>query len=304
MKNGTKRTSDLSVLYVESDATLQKEISIHLKKIFSKVYQAFDALEGLNQCKKNKPDIVLTDLNLSKKNAFEMIVDMQDLDSKISIIVLSDKNSDFELLETLDLGIIALLQKPLQLSNLNRALQKVILLKPNKIVPVKVAAPKPIPKPKPITKPMVLKPIQTKKVVQKPVRLEPVVTKIIEKKPIKKVPIKKEEIKTIPSKEVAPKAKPIKKTPIPVDPIIELEEKCNKIITSAIEYNLSVTCINSYKGLIISNNGEIVKFENKLLTLQVTKTQLFSTMHEKKIVLCIKNQYILAILSRVDKKKQ
>ena len=67
MKNGTKRTSDLSVLYIESDLSLQKEISMHLKKIFSKVYQAFDGIDGLNQYKKNKPDIVLTDLNLSKK---------------------------------------------------------------------------------------------------------------------------------------------------------------------------------------------------------------------------------------------
>jgi len=97
MKNGTKRISDLSVLYVESDFTLQQKISLHLKKIFSKVYQAFDGLEGLNLSKKNKPDIIITDLNLSKKNAFEMIVDIQDLDPKVSIIVLSNKNSDFEL---------------------------------------------------------------------------------------------------------------------------------------------------------------------------------------------------------------
>jgi len=293
MKNGTKRISDLSVLYVESDFTLQQKISLHLKKIFSKVYQAFDGLEGLNLSKKNKPDIIITDLNLSKKNAFEMIVDIQDLDPKVSIIVLSNKNSDFELLETLDLGIIALLQKPLHLSNLNRALQKVILLKPNKIIPPKVI----LPKPKPITKPIVLKPIQTKKIVQQPIRIEPVITKQIQKKPIKK-----ESIKIEPTKEEIITVKPVKKKPIKIDPLIELEEKCNKIITSAIEYKLDVTCINNYKGLVISNNGEIIKFANKLLTLQVTKTQLFSIIHEKKIVLCIKNQYILAMLSRVDKK--
>jgi len=298
MKNGTKRTSDLSVLYVESDTTLQKEISIHLRKIFSKVYQAFDGLDGLNQCKKNKPDIVLTDLNLSKKNAFEMIVDMQDLDSIISIIVLSDKNDDFELLETLDLGIIALLQKPLHLSNLNRALQKVILLKPNKIIPPKIIPPKP----KPILKPIALNPIQTKKIVQQPIRIEPVVTKQIQKKPIKKEVVKEKPIPIKPTVKEKTTVKPVKLKSIKVDPLIELEDKCNKIITSAIEYKLNVTCVNNYKGLIISNNGEIVKFENKLITAQVTKTQLFSIIHEKKIVLCIKNQYILAMLSRVDKK--
>lgn len=303
MKNGTKRTSDLSVLYVENDTTLQKEISTHLKKIFSKVYQAFDGLEGLILSKKNKPDIVLTDLNLSKKNAFEMIVDIQDFDSKVSIIVLSDKNDDFELLETLDLGIVALFQKPLNLTNLNRALQKVILLKPNKIIPPKVIQSKPIQIPKAMPKPVVLNPIQTKKIVQQPIRIEPIVRKEIQKKHIKKEVVKDKSTPIKPTiKEKPVKVNPIKKKPIKVKTVDPDYTQCNEIISSAVENKLDISCINSYKGLIISNTGEIIKFDDKLITVKVTKTQLFSIIHEKKIVLGIRNQYILAKLLRVDKK--
>lgn len=285
MKNETKRTSDLSILYVESDIRLQQEISIHLKKIFSKVYQSFNGLDAIRQYTKNKPDIVLTDLNISNKNGFEMIVDMQDLDSKVSIIVLSKKNDDFELLETLDLGIIALLQKPLNLTNLNRALQKVILLKPNKIIPPKVIPSKPILKPK--TKPIVLTPIQTKKVVQQPIKIKPVITKPIPIIPIIKEPIKK---------------KPTKNKPVTVVQKEIVNTQCNDIITSAITDALSVECVNSFKGLIIGNNGEIIKLKNNLFTLQVSKVQLFSIIYEKQIIIGIKDKYILAKLFRVDKK--
>ncbi len=292
MKNGTKRTSDLSILYVESDLSLQKEITLHLKKIFSKVFQAFDGITGLSEYKKIKPDIVLTDLNLSNKNAFEMIVDMQDLDSKVSIIVLSNKNDDFELLETLDLGIIALLQKPLHLTNLNRALQKVILLKPNKITPPKVVPPKP-------------KEVKRKVIRPEPIKRKPItplsLKKLPEIKPVKKEPIPVKPIKIQPIKEEPAKIKPSKPQPLKVVPIIDYTQ-CNEIIASALEDKLNVTCVNNYKGLIISNNAEIITFDNKLFTLQVTKTQLFSIVHEKQIILAIRNQYILAKLFRVDKK--
>lgn len=304
MKTTTKRTSNLSILYIESDLSLQKEVSLHLKKIFSNIYQAFNGIEGLSHYKKYKPDIVLTDLNLFKKNAFEMIVDIQDLDAKVSIIVLSNKNDDYELLETLDLGIIALLQKPLQLSNLNRALQKVILLKPNKIKAPKIVAPKPIK----VTS------IQAAQVKSKPIKIEPAKIQVIKPRPIKIEPakskpnqvkteaIKSNVIKNEPTKVESTKNKLVKSEPIKIKPIEVDYTKCNKMIIGAVQDKLSVKCVNNYKGLIISNNADIIKFDNNLFTLQVSKTQLFSVVHEKQIIIAIKNQYILAKLARVDKK--
>jgi DNA-binding response OmpR family regulator len=172
----TKRTSDLSILYIESDLSLQNAISLHLKKIFSKVYQAFNGIEGLSEYKKNKPDIVLTDLNLLNMNSFKMIVEIQEICGDVSLIILSNRNSDFELLETIDLGVIALLKKPLHLTNLNRALQKIIVLKPNKIELVKKEPIK--------VKPLIVKHEKPKPIKIEPVKIEPPIIKTIKLEPI------------------------------------------------------------------------------------------------------------------------
>ena len=286
MKNETKRTSDLSILYVESDLSLQKNICLHLKKIFPKVYQAFDGIDGLSEFKKNKPDIVLTDLNLSKKNAFEMIVDIQDLDSKTSIIILSNKNDDFELLETLDLGIIALLKKPLNMSNLNRALQKVILLKPNKVKP----------------KPTKIEPIKPKPERIRPIKIEPIKIKPVKIELVKTEPVKIKPIISKPTKVEPVKEKLIQNKPLKIEPTKTNSELCKTIIARALKDKTNLMCVNTYNGLVIKNEGKIIKFDNNLFTLQVTKAQLFSIVHEKHIIISIENKHILAKLFTVDKK--
>ena len=304
MRNETKRTSDLSILYIEGNSSLQQDVSVHLKKIFSKVYQAFNGDEGLVTFKKNKPDIVLTDLELTNTNSFEMIVNMQEIDPKVSIIVLSHKNSDFELLETLDLGIIALLPKPLRLSNLNRALQKIILLKPNKIKKPKV----PTVKTKAIQNKVVkTEPFKTKPIDKESIKIQTSRKKVVEEKTIptkvKKVePIKKKVVKPLVKKESEVVKKPtrVKQTPAKVKKPIDYTT-CDTVIQNAFKNKLNIHCINNYKGLVVSNDVTITKAETNSFSIQGTKTQLFAVAQEKKIILNIQDKHILAKLMRVNK---
>lgn len=126
-------TNNLSLLYVENNQQLQTKIYDYLEKSFMAFYQAYDGLDGLEQYKQHRPDIVITSLSLLKQNAFAMIVDIQQLNPDANIIVLSEKNDTFELLETIDLGISALLKKPLKLDKLTNALNQIILTKFNNI---------------------------------------------------------------------------------------------------------------------------------------------------------------------------
>ena len=309
MKNETKRTSHLSVLYIEGNSSLQQEISTHLKKIFSKVYQAFSGEEGLISYKKNKPDIVLTDLELTNTNSFEMIVNMQEIDPKVSIVVLSHKNGDFELLETLDLGIVALLAKPLRLSHLNRALQKIILLKPNKIQKPKKIVTK--------TKTVQNKAIKTEVVKTKPVKVETIdkeslkitstPNKIVQKKTITTKPKKVDAVtkkitKPLENKELNVKPKKIQQKPVQKKEVIDYTT-CNTIITNALKNKTNITCVNSYKGLVVSNAATLIKVDTNSFVLQGSKTQLFAVANEKKIILNIQDKHILAKLLRVNKIK-
>jgi len=282
-----KRKSTLSILYIEKDLKLQDEVSSHLKKIFSNVIQANDANEGLSQYKKNKPDIVLTDLDFTNINSFEMVVEMQDFNSEASIMVLSNRNDDFDLLETLDLGLEALIEKPLNFTILNKIFQSIILKKTKKSQTTKN------------------KPLESSNITE---AIKETTIKTKEKSIKKTISTSSEQIIVPKLKEKKVKPKVIQEEEkIVQEKVVDIPRvdysKCDKIILDAVNNQSDVLCINSYKGLIISNNSKIVEFKNGLFMLQVTKTQLFSIIHEKKVTLKIAEKYILAKLFRINKEK-
>ncbi len=307
-----KFKSDLSILYIDSDVLLQEKISSHLRKIFSTVYQAYSGVDGLEEYKKNKPDIVLTDLNLLNKNAFEMIIDIQELQADIPIIVLSYKNSDFTLLETLDIGLVALLEKPVNISNLNKALQKIISSKFNKVVRKQNSGTQITPKKLPIvqqktparkiqqilkkTKPEKLS-ITEQKPIQKKVlpKIKPQNIQTLAKKPesVQKVKKPQSSENTTQKKAEVTKSTNIVKKNIPLS--------CTTVLTSTLKSKSTVICINNYKGLVINNNGTLLKVSNNTLTIQITKTQLIAVLFEKQIIININQQYIQAKLIDIDK---
>jgi len=215
MENLTKLkhlTKELSILYIESDLELQSKLIQYFSKFFNKVYQAFDGREGLKIYNQNKPDIILTDLDLKKKNAFEMIVDIQDINPNVKIIVLSNKNEDYTLLETLDLGINKLLTKPLNISDLNHEIINIF--------------------------------------------------------------------ETHFNTNVCPQAQ--------------------TILQNLSTNNPKITCINNFKGLILNHECQLLEYKNDKLTLKVSKTQLFSILYEKKVILSIDSNYILGKLLDVN----
>lgn len=120
-------SSPLSVLYIEDNLDLQKKFSIHLDQFFAKVYQAYDALEGLEKYRRYKPEIIITDLTLSKQNSFAMIMEIQHINEDVHIIVLSQRDDNFILLESLDVHNLQLLEKPLDFPIFHKALMQVLL---------------------------------------------------------------------------------------------------------------------------------------------------------------------------------
>ena len=287
MKKTAKPISNLSILYIENNQILQDELSIHLNKIFSKVFQAYTAIEGLKKYQENKIDLVLTDLSLLNKNSFEMIVEMQEINPDIAIIVLSHKNSDFTLLETLDIGLVALLEKPLNITTLNKALQQVILK--NK--------PKPTPIKSPKTEPIKLKPTPIKPPKQEPIKPKPTPTK----------PPKQEPIKPKPTPTKPPKQEPIKPKPTPIkppkqEPIKPKVDSSFDILTQAKQRKLVINMIGNYKGLIINSNSELLTVSKNRFSLKVNKSQFTAALYEKQIIAKIDQHYIHAKLIDIDKK--
>ena len=114
--------NDKTILYIEKDENLQKNFGIYLKKTFKDFYQASDGLEGYNIYKKNKPDVILMDLSLDKKDAIELLADIQNEGYSGFIIVLSQYNENYSLLQSLDMGLSGVFLKPMSFSKLENNL--------------------------------------------------------------------------------------------------------------------------------------------------------------------------------------
>jgi len=210
-------SKELSIIYIEHDKQLQTQIGRVLDKIFLNVLHASNGLDGIIKYKKFKPDIVLTDLVLDKKNSVEMIVDILEYNPNAIIIVLSELNDDMMLLQSIDIGISEFIFKPFDIDKLVSTLLKII----------------------------------------------------------------------------------VKEKTIEIDPmcIYHLENIKN-------EKN-SLSFINSFKGIPIQNNGEIVSIQNNEISVKVQASQNISIGYEKQTIIYLKDidKYIqveLLVFSKID----
>jgi len=285
--------NDKSILYIDGDKVLQKNFSVYFQKTFKLFFQAFDAKEGLEVFKKNKPDIVITELDLDVIDAIEMLTDIKDIDEKVIIISLSKEDSEnYELLQNLDMGLNKILLKPVNFANLASTIID-ILPKPQK---KKITPKKTIPKPTTIIQP---KPTKTK--TTNTIKKDPIQTKPTKKEPVEKVekidlkkikPKEKSDLKKIDKKQVqAPQAKKQKTIESCMDDIKEL---CDEKTT--------VMVLNAYKGISIQNSAELISCDNKTLKAKVSIAQILSIKYENHAVFYIDKikKHILAELLSID----
>jgi len=101
------------VLLIEDEVNLQKTIGEVLRQEGFELIEAADGEAGINLAKSEKPDIVLVDLILPKKNGFEVIEELKrDPETEnIKIIVLTNLGSSADVEKALELGATTYLVK-------------------------------------------------------------------------------------------------------------------------------------------------------------------------------------------------
>lgn len=78
------------ILLIEDDLALARMYQVVLKKAGFQIDSALDGQEGLEKIKNGKPDLVLLDLILPKKDGFEILREVQsDSQIRVSIVCLS-----------------------------------------------------------------------------------------------------------------------------------------------------------------------------------------------------------------------
>lgn len=256
--------NDKTILYIEKDENLQKNFGIYLKKTFKDFYQASDGLEGYNIYKKNKPDVILMDLSLDKKDAIELLADIQNEGYSGFIIVLSEYNENYSLLQSLDMGLSGVFLKPMSFSQLANNL---IALLP-KVTQQKVI--------------LNAKPVIFDKEIQKPA---------VEKQ----IEVKSAKVETTTLKEL--KEKPLEEKPKKI-------KTCMEDIKDYCDAKEEFILVNAYKGITIQNKGECFHCDLESFELKTTVAQIVAANYEKHTILKLMNQkqHIYADVAKINLK--
>jgi len=94
------------ILIVEDDDFLLQMYSTKLELEGFKVFEAINGLQGLKVAQKEKPDLILLDLNLPELNGFEVLSQLkrEDNTKNIKVLVLTNYSQKEDIDRCLELG--------------------------------------------------------------------------------------------------------------------------------------------------------------------------------------------------------
>lgn len=107
--------SSMNILYVEDEIGIREQVFKLLKKLFHGVESAVDGVDALKKYKSKHYDIVITDLKMPKMGGTELCTNIISTNKEQHIIVTSAHKESDELLELINLGIIAFITKPMDI---------------------------------------------------------------------------------------------------------------------------------------------------------------------------------------------
>ena len=110
------------LLYVEDEDSVRKYAMSYFNKIFDQVFEAPNALCAIDIFKKEKPQIIITDIKMDNISGIELIKKIRAFDKECQIIILSAFLDTKYLLEAVGLNLVKYLTKPIKQDELHQAL--------------------------------------------------------------------------------------------------------------------------------------------------------------------------------------
>ncbi|MCD4705730.1 response regulator [bacterium] len=101
-----KKNKVTKILIVEDERPLADLLSSKLQKEGYDVENAFDGQEGYEKIGKFKPDLILLDIIMPKMDGYEVMEKMNEDNSKIPVIIISNSGQPVEIEKTKKLGAI------------------------------------------------------------------------------------------------------------------------------------------------------------------------------------------------------
>lgn len=117
----------ITILIVDDHALLRQGIKkvLDLEKDFAVIGEAADGEEAINQALQLKPDVVLLDVNMPKKNGLDVTKELRSLDANIKILLLTIHDDENYVIEVIKAGATGYLLKDIEPGMLIKAIRSV-----------------------------------------------------------------------------------------------------------------------------------------------------------------------------------
>ena len=102
-----------NILFIEDEAVMQKAVSEFLGVKGYNIISALDGELGINMAQTKKPDLILLDIILPKKNGFDVLKELKsdERTKSIPIIVLTNLSQMADISKIMEMGVTTYLVK-------------------------------------------------------------------------------------------------------------------------------------------------------------------------------------------------
>lgn len=116
------QTCKYTLLYVEDEKEVRQNYVQYLERYFDHVYEAGDTQKAWQIYKKNRPDILIVDINLPGQSGMDFLREIRKSDHTIKTIMLTAKSDVQTLLAATELKLTKYLIKPVSRGDLKEAI--------------------------------------------------------------------------------------------------------------------------------------------------------------------------------------
>jgi len=126
MPNTDQEDSGISLLYVEDEPVTRELICEIIGRRYPdlRLLVAGNGVEGVESFKANRPEIVLTDINMPVVNGLRMAEEIKSLSPATEIIALTAHSNSEHLLKAIEIGISHYILKPIDIEQIFRVIDK------------------------------------------------------------------------------------------------------------------------------------------------------------------------------------
>lgn len=114
----------MHILVVEDDRFAREQLSLLLSRFAARLSTAADGAQGLDVFKYERPDIVVTDINMPRLDGLDMAQAIKAMDPSTPVILVTAHSDTRFFLRSIDIGIDGYVVKPIDADNLLTLLAK------------------------------------------------------------------------------------------------------------------------------------------------------------------------------------